>query len=124
MNIPAELKYTKTHEWVSVSGNKAKVGITDYAQHEITDVVHVELPQNGISVKKEQPAAVVESVKSAFDIYSPLSGKIIETNEELLSSPELLNSDPYAKGFLFTVEFSDEKELDSLLSATDYQNII
>jgi glycine cleavage system H protein len=124
MNIPQELKFTKTHEWVKIEGNKAKVGITDFAQHEITDVVHAELPEIGKTVKKEQPAAVIESVKSAFDIYSPLSGKIVEINEEVLSAPELINQDPYEKGFLFTVEFSDASEISGLLSADDYKAII
>ena len=124
MNIPQDLKYTKTHEWVKVEGNKAKVGITDFAQHEITDIVHIELPDNGKEVKKAQPAAVIESVKSAFDIYSPVTGKIVETNTEVLGSPEIVNQDPYNKGFLFTVEFSDNSELDDLLSAEEYKNLI
>lgn len=124
MNIPQDLKYTKTHEWVKVEGNKAKVGITDFAQHEITDIVHIELPDNGKDVKKAQPAAVIESVKSAFDIYSPVSGKIVEINEAVLASPETVNNDPYAKGFLFTVEFADESELGDLLGADDYKNLI
>ena len=116
MNIPQDLKYTKTHEWVKVEGNKAKIGITDFAQHEITDIVHIELPDNGKEVKKAQPAAVIESVKSAFDIYSPVTGKIVETNTGVLDSPEIVNQDPYNKGFLFTVEFSDNSELDDLLA--------
>ncbi len=124
MNIPNNLKYTKTHEWVLVEGNKAKVGITDYAQHEITDVVHVELPANAKTVKKMQPTAVIESVKSAFDIYSPVSGKVVEINEEVLGSPELVNQDPYGKGFLFTVEFADSGELSDLLSDEDYKKTI
>ncbi len=124
MNIPQDLKYTKTHEWVKVEGNKAKVGITDFAQHEITDIVHIELPDNGKEVKKAQPAAVIESVKSAFDIYSPVTGKIVETNTGVLDSPEIVNQDPYNKGFLFTVEFSDNSELDDLLSAEEYKNLI
>jgi len=124
MNIPQDLKYTKTHEWIKIEGNKAKVGITDFAQHEITDIVHVELPEIGKSVKKEQPVVVIESVKSAFDIYSPVSGNIIKINEAVLSSPELINQDPYGKGFLFSVEFNDASELSSLLSADDYKAII
>ena len=124
MNIPQELKFTKTHEWVKVEGNKVKVGITDFAQHEITDIVHVELPEIRKSVKKEQPVVVIESVKSAFDIYSPVSGNIVEINEAVLSSPELINQDPYGKGFLFSVEFNDAAELSGLLSADDYKAII
>lgn len=124
MNIPQELKYTKTHEWVKIEGNRAKIGITDFAQHEITDIVHVELPENGKEVKKAQPAAVIESVKSAFDIYTPVSGKVVEINEELLSSPETVNNSPYEKGYLFVVEFTDETELADLLSADDYKKLI
>jgi glycine cleavage system H protein len=124
MNIAQELKFTKTHEWVKVEGNKVKVGITDFAQHEITDIVHVELPEIGKSVKKEQPTAVIESVKSAFDIYSPISGNIVEINEDVLSSPELINQDPYEKGFLFTVEIQDTAELSQLLSADEYKTLI
>ncbi|MDR1103830.1 MAG: glycine cleavage system protein GcvH [Endomicrobium sp.] len=122
MNTPQDLLYTKTHEWVKVEGNKVKVGITDFAQHEITDVVHVELPEIGRDVKKEQPAAVIESVKSAFDIYAPVSGKIIETNNKVLGNPELVNNSPYEEGYLFAIEFSNEKELGDLLKADDYKN--
>jgi glycine cleavage system H protein len=124
MNIPQDLLYTKTHEWVKIEGNKVKVGITDFAQHEITDVVHIELPEIGRDVKKEQPAAVIESVKSAFDIYAPVSGKIIETNNKVLGSPELVNNSPYEEGYLFAIEFSNEKELDDLLKADDYKKLI
>jgi glycine cleavage system H protein len=124
MNIPQDLKYTKTHEWVKVEGNKAKVGITDFAQHEITDIVHIELPENGKNVKKAAPAAVIESVKSAFDIYSPVNGKIVEVNDSVLSSPETVNQSPYENGWLFAVEFADSGDLDDLLSSDDYKKII
>jgi glycine cleavage system H protein len=124
MNIPQDLLYTKTHEWVKIEGNKAKVGITDFAQHEITDVVHIELPEVGRAVKKEQNAAVIESVKSAFDIYAPVSGKIVEVNDKVLGNPELVNNSPYGDGYLFVIEFSDEKELNDLLKADDYKNLI
>jgi glycine cleavage system H protein len=124
MNVPQDLLYTKTHEWVKIEGNKVKVGITDFAQHEITDVVHVELPEVGRAIKKEQPAAVIESVKSAFDIYAPVSGKIVEVNDKVLGNPELVNNSPYEYGYLFVIEFSDEKELNDLLKANDYKNLI
>jgi glycine cleavage system H protein len=124
MDIPQDLKYTKTHEWVKVDGNKARVGITDFAQHEITDIVHMEIPEVGKQVKKGQPAAVVESVKSAFDIYAPLTGKVIEINDSVLGTPEIVNQSPYEKGYLFVIEFADEKELDDLLKADDYKNLI
>ncbi|MDR1784759.1 MAG: glycine cleavage system protein GcvH [Endomicrobium sp.] len=124
MNIPDNLKYTKTHEWVKIDCNKAKVGITDFAQHEITDIVHIELPEIGKRVKKEQPIAVIESVKSAFDIYTPLSGKIIDVNDNIIETPEVVNKSPYGDGYLFTVEFDDEKEIGSLLSVDDYKKLI
>jgi glycine cleavage system H protein len=124
MNVPESLKYTKTHEWIKIDGSKAKVGITDYAQEEITDIVHVELPEIGRQVKKEQPVAVIESVKSAFDIYTPVSGKVIEINKSVLGSPEIVNKSPYEEGYLFVVEFSDEKDIDSLLNADGYKKLI
>jgi glycine cleavage system H protein len=124
MNVPESLKYTKTHEWVKVDGNIAKVGITDYAQEEITDIVHVELPEIGRQVKREQPVAVIESVKSAFDIYTPVSGKIVEINKNVLDSPEIVNKSPYEEGYLFVVEVSNEKEIDSLLNADGYKKLI
>ncbi|MDR1663011.1 MAG: glycine cleavage system protein GcvH [Endomicrobium sp.] len=124
MNIPQDLLYTKTHEWVKIEENKIKVGITDFAQHEITDIVHVELPEIGTGVKKEQPAAVVESVKSAFDIYAPVSGKIVEINNNVLGSPELVNNSPYEEGYLFVIEFFNKKELDDLLKANDYKKLV
>ncbi|MDR3071433.1 MAG: glycine cleavage system protein GcvH [Endomicrobium sp.] len=124
MRLLRDLKYTKTHEWVKVEKNKARVGITDFAQHEITDIVHVELPEIGKQVKKDQPSAVVESVKSAFDIYAPLSGRIVEVNDNVLNNPELVNQFPYEDGYLFAIEISDEKEIDSLLDADTYNMLI
>jgi len=124
MNIPNDLFYAKTHEWAKKEGNKIYVGITDHAQHEITDIVHVELPEVGKKFKKGQPCAVVESVKSAFDIYSPASGTVVEVNEALLSSPELINQSPYEKGFFFVMELENENDLKDLLSAEDYKKSI
>ncbi len=123
-NIPKELRYAKTHEWAKKEGNKVRVGITDHAQHEITDVVHVELPAVGKKVAKEQPAAVVESVKSAFDIYAPVSGTIVEVNGKLNSSPELVNQSPYGDGFFFVIEASNPSELDAHLSPEDYEKTL
>ncbi len=122
MNVPNELFYAKTHEWARKQGNKVYVGITDHAQHEITDIVHVELPEKGKKLTKSQPCAVVESVKSAFDIYSPVSGTVVEVNEALLSNPELINQSPYEKGFFFVIEIEDENELKQLMAAQDYKN--
>jgi glycine cleavage system H protein len=123
-NIPKDLRYAKTHEWAKKEGNKVRVGISDHAQHEITDVVHVELPAIGKKIAAGQPAAVVESVKSAFDIYAPVSGTVVEINEKLSSSPELVNQSPYGDGFFFVLEASAPAELDSLMSAEEYEKSI
>ena len=124
MSIPKNLKYAKTHEWVRVEGNVAVVGITDHAQQELTDIVYVELPSVGAQVEATKESAVVESVKAASDIYAPVSGEIVAANEELSSAPELVNEDPYGKGWLFKVKMSDPAELDELLSPDDYSHHI
>ena len=120
MNIPTNLKYAKTHEWVRVEGALAVVGITDHAQHEMSDVVYVELPAPGSEIEEGKPCAVVESVKAASDIYAPVSGEITEVNEELAHAPELVNQEPYGKGWLFKVKLSDPAQVNELLSADDY----
>ena len=122
MNFPENLKYTKTHEWISVSGNTAKVGITKYAQKEISDVVFVELPKVGFAAQKEKGAAVVESVKAAFDIYAPASGKVTNVNKELESNPGLVNQDSYGLGWFFELELSNSAELGSLMTAAQYSS--
>jgi len=119
-----DLRYTKTHEWVKVEGNIAKVGITDHAQSELTDVVFVELPEIGKEVKKGEEVCTIESVKSVAEVYSPLTGKIINVNKDLENSPEKLNKSPYEEGWLFEVEIKDEKELDDLLSPDEYRKLI
>ena len=124
MNVPAELFYTKTHEWAKKVENKVYVGITDYAQHEITDIVHVELPEISKKFGKEQPCAVVESVKSAFDIYCPISGTIAEINEEVINAPELINQSPYEKGYLFVLENVNEEDFKLLMNAEQYTKTI
>lgn len=124
MNVPKNLKYTKSHEWVRVDGNVAVVGITDHAQHEMTDVVYVEPPAMDAHIEAGKECAVVESVKAASDIYAPVSGDVIAVNEELGSAPELLNEDPYEKGWLFKVKMSDPGELNDLLSPDDYAHHI
>jgi len=124
MNIPKDLKYAKTHEWVRVEQGVAVVGITDHAQHELTDIVYVEVPVVGAQVKAAGECAVVESVKSASDIYSPVSGKIVAANEELGNAPALVNDDPYGKGWLFKVQMSDPGELGKLLNSDDYSRHI
>ncbi|MBN1622472.1 MAG: glycine cleavage system protein GcvH [Endomicrobiales bacterium] len=123
-NIPKDLRYTKTHEWAKKENGKIRVGITDHAQHEITDVVHVELPQVGKSVEKGASACVIESVKSAFDIYSPVSGKIAQVNDTVTNSPELVNSSPYEQGYLFVIEPSKPEEFEQLLSGEDYEQTV
>lgn len=121
MEFPAELKYTATHEWAKREGNVVRVGITEYAQHEISDVVYVELPKSNAEVTKGKNIAVVESVKAAFDIYAPLSGKIVKANKILETEPALVNQDPYARGWFFEIEMKDPSEWDALLDASAYQ---
>jgi glycine cleavage system H protein len=120
-NIPPDLKYAKTHEWVRVDGNIATVGITDHAQHELTDVVFVELPDQGREVRAGDPCAVVESVKTASDIYSPLTGRIIEVNATVPADPGLVNSDPYTEGWFFKIQLTNPQELDQLLDPERYK---
>jgi glycine cleavage system H protein len=120
-NVPSDLKYAKSHEWVRVSGNVATVGITDHAQHELTDVVFVELPEVGRQVKAGEACAVVESVKTANDIYSPVSGEIIEVNKAVVADPALVNSAPYADGWFYKVKLSNSAEVYALLGPDQYQ---
>ncbi|HNR69775.1 MAG TPA: glycine cleavage system protein GcvH [Verrucomicrobiota bacterium] len=119
--VPTELKYAKTHEWVRVSGEVATVGITDHAQRELTDVVFVELPDVGRKIRAGDACAVVESVKTANDIYSPVSGEVVETNSAIVADPAQVNSDPYTSGWFFKVKLSHPGELDGLLSAKEYK---
>jgi glycine cleavage system H protein len=120
MNVPKNLRYAKTHEWVRVEGTIAVVGITDHAQHELTDVVYVETPAMNSHVDAGKECAVVESVKAASDIYAPVSGDVVAVNEELNGAPELLNQDPYDKGWMFKVKISDPGELNQLLGPDEY----
>jgi glycine cleavage system H protein len=124
MLVPEDLKYAETHEWVRVEGDTGTVGITDHAQAELTDIVYVELPKAGTSVAPKQAIAVVESVKAASDIYSPVSGEIAETNPALEANPGLVNTDPYGAGWLFKVKLSDPKDLDALKDAAAYKTQI
>lgn len=121
MNFPKELRYTKTHEWAKKEGRTVTVGITDYAQKEISDVVFVEVPKAGQAVQAGKPAAVVESVKAAFDIYSPVSGKVTAVNHDIESDPGMVNQECYGKGWFFTVEMSAESEWDSLMTSEVYE---
>jgi glycine cleavage system H protein len=121
--IPADLKYTKSHEWVRLSpdGSVGIIGITDHAQHELTDIVFVELPDVGKKVKAGDACAVVESVKTASDIYSPVSGEILETNKSVVDDPALVNSEPYDGGWLFKIKPGNPAELNALLPPDKYQ---
>ena len=120
-NVPADLKYAKSHEWVRLANCVATVGITDHAQHELTDVVFVELPEKGKRVKAGEACAVVESVKTASDIYSPLSGEVVEVNKAVADNPALVNTEPYAGGWLFRLALADAAEVNVLLTAEQYQ---
>lgn len=124
MEFPKGLKYTKTHEWVRMRDNTAVIGITDYAQQELTDVVYVEVPEIGKEVKAGGECATVESVKAAVDIYSPLTGKVLKVNEKLGDEPQLLNSDPYGEGWVFELEPGDLSELDKLMDAEAYRKTV
>jgi glycine cleavage system H protein len=119
--VPPDLKYAKSHEWVRAAGDTAIVGITDHAQHELTDIVFVELPVVGRKVKAGEACAVVESVKTASDIYTPLSGEILETNKAVVDNPALANTEPYGGGWLFKIKLSNPSEHGSLLSPDQYQ---
>lgn len=120
-NIPSDLKYTSTHEWVRLENGVATIGITDHAQHELTDVVFVETPAAGRQVKAGEACAVVESVKTASDIYAPIAGEVVEGNPAVGDNPALVNSDPYGAGWLFKIRLNDPGDGEHLLSATAYQ---
>lgn len=124
MNIPENLKYTKDHEWVRIEGNTAIVGITDFAQGELGDIVFVEIETEDEDLAKEEVFGTIEAVKTVSDLYMPLSGKVVEVNEELDGQPELVNKDPYGGGWMIKVEISDPSEMDQLLSADDYKALI
>lgn len=119
-NVPADLKYAKSHEWARVQGAEATVGITDHAQHELTDVVFVELPDVGRTVKAGETCAVVESVKTASDIYSPVGGEITAVNKTMVDNPSLVNTDPYGQGWLYKVKLSNPAEAGELMSPEQY----
>ena len=121
MNVPENLKYTKSHEWILVDDNQVTVGITDFAQEQLGDLTFVELPAVGDSVNASDEIAVVESVKAASDVYAPVSGSIATVNEELESSPELINSDAFGAGWIFKIDLGDPAELGTLLGAAEYQ---
>lgn len=124
MNFPSELKYTKDHEWVRLEGNVAYVGITDFAQRELGDIVYVDINTIGKDVAQEEVFGTVEAVKTVSDLYMPIAGEVVEMNSELDSNPELVNSDPYGKGWMVKVNVSNVSDYDALLSAADYQALV
>jgi len=124
MPYPKELKYTKEHEWAKPEDGKVRMGITDYAQSELGDIVYVELPKKGRKVKQGESFIVVESVKAVSDVYAPVSGEIIEINEELEEKPELVNQSPYEQGWMAVIAMEDKSELDSLMSAQEYERLL
>ena len=124
MSIPENLKYTKDHEWISIDGDTATVGITEFAQGELGDIVYVEIETEGEELSQEEIFGSVEAVKTVSDLFMPISGEVVAFNEELESNPELVNSDPYGKGWMVKIKIADTGELDSLLDAAGYSSLI
>ncbi|MBK1733735.1 glycine cleavage system protein H [Halorhodospira abdelmalekii] len=123
--VPNDLKYTQNHEWVRLEGDgQVTIGVTDHAQESLGDLVFVEPPEAGAIVRAEEACAVVESVKAASDVYTPVSGEVVEINETLADSPELINTDPYGEGWIMRIQLADASELDTLLDAAAYQELI
>ena len=124
MNIPADLKYTKDHEWVKIEGDIAIVGITEFAQGELGDIVYVEIETEGETLEKESIFGSIEAVKTVSDLFMPLSGEILELNSALEANPELVNSDPYGEGWMVKIKVSDAGELDQLLKSEEYSSLL
>ena len=122
--FPDDLKYLKTHEWARIEGDKATIGITDYAQHQLGDIVYVELPEIGRTLEKESSAGEIESVKAVGEIMMPLSGEIIEINDIIIEKPEAINSSPYGNGWIIKIKVSNSNEVNELLSVEDYRKIV
>jgi glycine cleavage system H protein len=123
-NVPAELRYTREHEWAKLEGDRARIGITAFAQEQLGDVVFVELPKPGARVAAMQAFGVVESVKAVSDLFAPLSGEVVEVNGELTKKPEIVNTDPYGQGWMIVVKLADPREIDALMRAEDYEKVI
>jgi glycine cleavage system H protein len=124
MNIPADLKYTKDHEWIRIDGSEAYVGVTDYAQGELGDVVFIEIETEGEDLGKEEVFGTIEAVKTVSDLFMPIGGTVIEINAALEETPDLVNKDPYGEGWLIKIKMADVAELDELLDATAYEEIL
>jgi len=124
MHIPENLKYTKDHEWAQIDGDVVTIGITDYAQSELGDIVFVELPDVGLTTKQAESFGTIEAVKAVSDLFAPLSGEVVDVNANLADNPEAINEDPYGKGWIIKIKLSDKGELDSLLDKSDYEELI
>ena len=124
MNFPTDVKYTKDHEWIRVDGDVAYVGITDYAQSELCEIVYVDITTEGETVNKEEVFGTIEAVKTVSDLFMPVTGEVLEVNPELEDAPQLVNEDAYGKGWIIKVNVSDAAELDELLSAAEYEQLI
>ncbi len=122
--VPQDLMYTKKHEWIKVDGDGGTVGITDYAQGELGDIVFVELPKVGTKVEQMKSFGAIEAVKAVVDLYAPVSGEVLETNPELRDKPEVINSDPYGEGWIIKLRIDDSGELENLLSSADYEKLL
>ena len=122
-NVPPDLRYTREHEWAKVEGDRARIGITAFAQEQLGDVVFVELPKVGAKVAAMKTFGVVESVKAVSDLFAPITGEVVEVNALLPKKPELVNSDPYGQGWMLVIRMSDPKEVDGLMSAADYEKL-
>jgi glycine cleavage system H protein len=124
MKVPPELRYTKEHEWIRVKGNEAEVGITDYAQGELGDVIFVELPQTGSKVAQMKPFGTIDAVKTVSDLFAPVSGEVVAVNDSLQSNPALVNQSPYERGWMVRIKLENPAEVEALLTAGDYQKLL
>ncbi len=124
VSLPKDLRYSEEHEWVKVEGNKVRIGITDHAQDELGDIVFVELPEEGDDIESDEPFGSVESVKTVSELYAPISGKVVEVNEELDDSPEFVNESPYDKAWMVVIEPSDSSQIEALMTPEEYQAMI
>ena len=124
MNIPEELKYTEEHEWIKIDGNTATIGITDFAQGELGDIVYIDIDSIGNELDGNEIFGTVEAVKTVSDLFMPIKGKVLEINSNIESTPEIVNEDPYGKGWIIKIEISEDEEISNLLSAEQYRNLI
>ncbi len=121
---PNEFRYTKEHEWIAVEGQEARIGITEFAQHQLGDIIFVEIPQPGTKLETHQSLGVVESVKSVSDVYSPVAGEVLSANDDLSQAPDLINKDPHGKGWIVRLKLADPKEVEGLMTAGEYEKFL